>query len=230
MRKRSFPKLRSPVSGGSAILPLLPSPQTLAASRVPVTRRGPVGAHLPPAGCAERHLAPSAGQHRGSTPATRPQVRFPQPRPRGPSRSSRLPVDSWPQHPRERRAFLQTISHPSICQNSSSCSPWTLAPLPASSSLASSFSPALSRHLLQEALRHLSILKQAQGDRHTFCLPQPVTPLFFALHGPHLPSVTLNSVTLLADNCPSPFRFAGEQPRPERKMVWSPCGFCAPKV
>lgn len=177
---------------------------------------------MPPAGCAERHLPPVSRSAQGLTPATLPPGALSHsPGPAAPARSSRLPVDSWPQHPRERRAFLQTISRPSICQNSSSCSPWTLAPLPASSSsLASSFSPALSRHLLQEALGasvHPETRPKVTG---TFCLSHsPVTPLFFALHGAHLPSVTLNSVTLLADNCPSPFRFAGGSPRPERKMV-----------
>ena len=142
-------------------------------------------AAVPPAGCAERHLAPPAGQHRGSCLLLASQVGFPaaqalqsQPVPHGslwtPGLSTPEKGGPFRPGPSFRLSRVQVFARiPPAAPHGR----WLL-PASSSSSFASSFSPTLSHCLLQGALGASVHPEMRPTVTGTLCLSHsPVTPL-----------------------------------------------------
>ena len=162
--------------------PLAPRPSLPRESLL--QRRGPVGAYLPPAGRAEWHLAPPVGQHRGSCLRLASQVGFPtaqalqsQPVPHGslwtPGLSTPEKGGPFRPGPSFRLSCVQVFARiPPAAPHGH----WLL-PASSSSSFASSFSPTLSRCLLQGALGASVHPEMRSTVTGTLCLSHsPVTP------------------------------------------------------
>ena len=145
-----------------------------------------MGAYLPPAGHAERHLAPPVGQHRGSCLQLASQVGFPtaqalqsQPVPHGslwtPGLSTPEKGGPFRPGPSFRLSCVQVFARiPPAAPHGH----WLL-PASSSSSFASSFSPTLSRCLLQGAVGASVHPEMRSTVTGTLCLSHsPVTPLF----------------------------------------------------